>query len=83
MDILFKLGDRVRITRLDDEMTSKELIGLEGEIVDVDDLRVFGDAGPSFGCIQVNYEVKTEKGIHYMHQQELELVPGGQDARTG
>lgn len=58
-DPKFKEGDLVKIVRLLDETTSKELIGKTGEIREVDDLPN-GD---------FNYYVDD----HYMHEEELEL----------
>ena len=60
MNPRFKEGDRVRIVRLDDEMTSRDLIGLEGDIEELDEL-------PND---QTNYYVDG----HYMHEDELILV---------
>lgn len=56
----FKIGQRVKIVRLLDEMTSRDLIGKVGTIVEVEPL-------PNG---ETNYFVDG----HYMHEAELESV---------
>ena len=56
----FSAGDTVRIFRLDDELTLPELIGVVGQIEEVDPL-------PNG---EFNYYVNG----HYMHEGELENV---------
>ena len=56
----FGIGDLVKIVRLDDEMTSRDLIGLEGTVEELDEL-------PND---QTNYYVDG----HYMHEGELILI---------
>lgn len=54
----FKIGDKVKIVRLLDEMTNRELISMVGTIKEIDPLPN-GD---------FNYYVDG----HYMHEEELE-----------
>jgi len=58
-DPKFQEGDSVKIVRLLDETTSKELIGESGVVREIDDL-------PNG---EFNYYVDG----HYMHEDELEL----------
>lgn len=59
----FQAGDQVKIVRILDDITSRELIGLIGAVQEVDPLPN-GD---------FNYYVDG----HYMHEAELEAVSGG------
>lgn len=54
----FKVGDKVKVVRLLDEMTNRKLIGMVGTIEEIDPLPT-GD---------FNYYVDG----HYMHEEELE-----------
>ena len=56
----FQVGDKVKIVRLLDEMTSRELIGKVGTIQEVEPL-------PNG---ETNYYVDG----HYMHEAELEAA---------
>lgn len=56
----FKVKDRVKIVRLIDERTSKEIIGKWGVVVSVGN----------------TYDVKTDDGLtHCLNEKELELAP--------
>lgn len=57
----FKVGDKVRIVRLVDTITSQSIIGQVGTITEVDDLPN-GD---------YNYRMDS----YYVHEEELELSP--------
>lgn len=54
----FKMGQRVKIVRLLDATTTRELIGKEGNITEIDPL--------------ANGEFNYRVGDHYMHEGELE-----------
>jgi len=56
----FTVGQEVKIVKLLDTLTSRELIGKEGVIREIDQL-----ANGAF-----NYDVDG----HYMHEEELEAV---------
>lgn len=58
---LYRVDDEVEIYRLDDEITSKILIGKRGIICEIDSL-------PNG---QFNYVVLSRDGRHYMHEGEL------------
>jgi len=60
----FSVGERVKVVRLLDDITSRELIGLIGVIEEIDLIEIDGR------IIQVNYYVDG----HYMHEEELERV---------
>jgi len=59
----FSVGDKVRVVRLLDNITSRDLIGKSGIIEEIEKL-------PNG---QVNYYIS---GHHYMHEEELEKVGG-------
>lgn len=58
----FKVGDRVRIARLADQMTTRDIIGHMGVITEIDD----------FSNSMVEFKCGTCQGIHTMHEQELD-----------
>lgn len=60
---MFTVGARVKIVRILDNMTNKELIGTVGTVQEIDPL-----ANGAF-----NYDVNG----HYMHEEELEAVISG------
>ncbi len=55
----FSVGDKVKVVKLLDDITNRDLIGMIGTIEEIDEL-----------IGQVNYYVDG----HYMHEQELEKV---------
>jgi hypothetical protein len=57
----FRVGDRVRIVKLLDSITSRALIGKTGIIREIDPLP--------------NGETNYYMGDHYMHEAELEHYP--------
>jgi hypothetical protein len=60
----FKVGDRVRIARLADNMTSREIIDHRGIIIEIDDL----------SNSSVEMRCSTCGSIHTMHEQELDFM---------
>lgn len=62
----FKVGDKVKIVRLLDDMTSRELIGKFGVVQELDPL-------PNG---ETNYYISG----HYMHEAELEVIEGGKQS---
>ena len=74
----FNPGDTVKVVKILDTMTTMDLIGHVGVIDEVE---------PLFNN-DFNYEIKCrcDGGHHYMHEEELELVPptvAALDAATG
>jgi len=66
----FAIGDRVKVVRLLDYITSRSLVGIVGTIREIEEL-------PNG---QFNYYVDK----HYMHEEELERVANEKDRmRTG
>lgn len=62
----FKVDDKVRIARLLDTMTDPGLVGLVGQVEEVE----------SVTLTQHNYYVRTEHGSHYCNEQMLEPADG-------
>lgn len=60
----FKVEDRVRIARLADNMTSRDIIGHRGVIIEIDEL----------SNSSVEMRCSTCGGIHTMHEQELDFL---------
>jgi hypothetical protein len=59
----FNVGDRVRIARLADKMTTRAIIGHRGIVSETDD----------FAQNSVEVECSTCGGVHTMHEQELDF----------
>jgi hypothetical protein len=59
----FKVGDRVRIARIADNMTTRSIIGHRGIITEIDDI--------SPNSVEVN--CATCRSVHTMHEQELDF----------
>jgi hypothetical protein len=60
----FRVGDRVRIARLVDSITSRAIIDHRGIVIEIDDM------SPSM----VEMRCATCNGIHTMHEQELDFL---------
>lgn len=58
----FKVGDRVRIARIADAITTREIIGHQGVIFETD----------SISPTSVEMQCHTCGGVHTMHEQELD-----------
>jgi len=71
----FKVGDQIRVVRVLDDITDKNLIGCTGTIMEVESL-------PHFESIQYqhNYDVSLNRGggiitgPHYLNEQMLDGV---------
>jgi hypothetical protein len=61
---VFKPGDRVRIARIADTITSREIIGHCGIIIEIDDM----------STSSVDVRCSTCDGVHTMHEQELDFM---------
>lgn len=72
----FKIGDRVKVVRIVDDITSHDLIGFIGNVTEVESLAPLGwcSCGENLGdTMQHNYDVDGR----YLNEQMIELACDG------